>query len=730
MPKPNLTFDQINKLIKSSRLNESFLLLKKEMANFPSLKNELEKLKSKEDTYRYMLDYIADGYNDPSYEDMMIQIKDTLYRANDLLLRELLLTDSSDLYSSTRRMFILRKTDFKSLLDAWEDSYNTDIKDLPDPSMPALSPLQYKCISNIFNYIWTKAAWDKEELDLLISTLDSGKYPNYLKVIIISALILENLSYFNADTYEILLNEGEASEILPIKSRALTGIVLIALLHPERIIGNLSIKSRLLISAEENDFTKNVNDIINSVVKTYDTNRIDNKMRNEVIPGLMKINPEIIDKMKNIASDSEDFLSDANPQWEELIENSEVGEKIREINDMQLEGADVMVTAFSNLKGFPFFNLISNWFMPFVPGHYEFAKLQPDQVSAMDNFTSVMCDSDLNSFLLSLGSMPEDKRNLMLTNMQNQMREAQEAMNNGLEVSYQQQIARNIKHTLQDLYRFFKFYRKKDDFKDPFATPIEYSNIEPLIKILGITQENILIISEFYLKNKYYREAAGFYEMLDRLNPSQFNIWEKIGYCHDRLREFSKAAEWYKKADIVNPGNPWLEKKLAISLKNSGNTEEALEYYEKALKNEPENYHLIMSAAQCLLASNKFKEAINHFYHAEYLQPDKKDPKRAIAWAYLLSGDYDNAISRYEEILTNEDADKQDYLNAAHCYLANNNFKSALKNYKSFLDKSEKREIVSLVLAFKEDSELLKKIGVKTSDLRLIVDKIRYDLIS
>lgn len=730
MPQSEIIFDKINKLINSQRLNESFLMLKKEMLNFPLLKDDLEKLKTQEVTYKYLLDYKAEGHLDPSASDMITQIKESLFRANDLLLRESLLKDSSDIYSSTRRTFAFRQPNLKLLLNEWNETFNSDSNDNSEKITQIISSFQSKTLNDIFNYVWTNSNWSKEELDLLSNTLESKDSPEYLKALLISAIILENLSYFDADSYEILLNIYESSENIQIKARAITGVVLIALIYPERIIGNLPLKSRFLLTSEENDFTKYINDIVFNIIRTYDTKRIDNKMRNEVIPGLMKINPELLEKMKNLSSDSEDFLSDANPQWEELIENSDLGEKIREINDMQLEGADVMVTAFSNLKSFPFFNIICNWFLPFTPGYYEFSSLKLDDELSVKNLTTVMCDSDLNSFLLSLSAMPEDKRSLMLSNMRNQMKEAYEAMESSIGDSYEQKISRNIKHTLQDLYRFFKFFKKKNDFKDPFKDPIEYNNIEPLLKLLGIKKENIFLIAEFYLKNKYYKEAAGFYEMLDRTNPGHFNIWEKIGYCYDRLHEYSRAVEWYKKADLVNPGNPWVEKKLALSLKNSGNIEDALIYYDKALEKEPENYHLLMSSGQCLLISNKFKEAINHFYHAEYLKPQNLDAQRAIAWTYLLSEDFENAIKQYEKILADNNADKSDYLNIAHCYLAKDNFKVALRLYKTYIEKSEKKEITSLVLAFRDDSDLLKKLGIKTSDLRLLIDKIRYDLIS
>lgn len=719
-------YDKIQKLINSSRFNESFLLLKNGLQKFPVLKKELENLNSAESTYRYMLDYLAEGHSDPSRDEVINRLKYQLNHANDTLLRETRLVDNPDIYSSTRRMEVLRNNTFKNKLDNFLFSLQEDGKQ----DSFSISALQGKALDELFNYVWTLGFSSPQEYQAISGALDSPELPEYVKVLIISALTLGNIEYFVPEAYDILLNQLDSSESTLIKARSVVALALISLLHSQRIEGNLDLKSRLILSSGDEDRKKLLKEVFFDIVRTYDTQRIDKKMRDEVIPGLMKIKPEILDKMRNLASDSENFLSDANPDWEELIENSDIGDKLREINDLQMEGADVMVTAFSNLKSFSFFNSVSNWFMPFMPGNFEFANLQLDnEEETVDRLTTVMCDSDLHSFLLSLKNLPETNRSQMLHNIENQMKEAKEAMAGAIGETQEFRLAKKIRHSLQDLYRFFKFFRKKNDFIDPFATPFSAKHLHPLMKILDIDTDTVRIIAEFYFKNKYYKEAAELFELIDQ-EISDFRLWEKIGYSYDRLRDFEKAVNWYRKAELVNPDNAWLVKKLAIALKNSGNPGDALEYYEKALESEPENFHLIMSAAQCLLHMGEYDKALKHFYHAQYLKPEKLDVLRAIAWAQLLGKNFDKAEENYRKILSSVEVDKTDFLNAAHAALANGDFQNALKLYKEFVTKSENQDTTALVLAFKEDSDLLKKLGIKTSDLRLIVDKIRYDIYS
>ena len=138
-----------------------------------------------------------------------------------------------------------------------------------------------------------------------------------------------------------------------------------------------------------------------------------------------------------------------------------------------------------------------------------------------------------------------------------------------------------------------------------------------------------------------------------------------------------------------------------------------------------------MSAGQCLLSMGEYKDALNHFYHAQYLKPEKKDALRAVAWTELLAKEYQKSGSHYESLISDTGkGDKSDFLNAAHGALAIGDYKKALALYKNYIKNSDNKNITDLVIAFRDDAEILKQLGIKTSDLRLIVDKIRYDLIS
>lgn len=72
--------------------------------------------------------------------------------------------------------------------------------------------------------------------------------------------------------------------------------------------------------------------------------------------------------MKNMrfgCEESDEENNDMNPDWEDAFEKSGLGDKLREMNELQLEGADVYMSTFAALKNYPFFREVHNWFYPF-----------------------------------------------------------------------------------------------------------------------------------------------------------------------------------------------------------------------------------------------------------------------------------------------------------------------------------------------------------------------------
>lgn len=718
--------NKINLLINSANLTEAFSLLKKFSKNFQNI--ELNKIPTLEDSYKYMLHYMALGYSDPNRELMLTNLKNNLRRYNDILLLENSLPESPDLYSSSKRYELLKKTslfsrleDYKNALSQYELSIGTETH--REKLIEKESALSY-----LFLYIMTMFGSSSADYQILREALVDDSLPLEFKSLAISALTLGNLFYFEPQALSLLLDVYDLTDDIKLSTAAIVGFVLIALKHHSRIDSEKSLMDRLSVMKDNPKFGSRVKESLIGIIRAHDTKRISSKMQNEVLPELMKIRPDIINKLRNMSEDSDKELFDINPEWEDLIEKSGVGEKLKELTEMQIEGGDVMMVAFSNLKNFPFFNSLSNWFIPFTTEISDLTdSIDSPQLPALLKVEGVMCDSDKYSFMLSLKNMPASQRDMMLHNMEMQLNEMKEALGDSVKNPNDKSPTVEIKLYLQNLYRFFKLHRKHSDFPDPFFKPLSLGDIEFLEPFIS---DNDLLpaIAEFYFKHGYYEEALPFFEFISRSGDADPKLWEKIGYCYNALKQLDKAILWYKKAELLNPSSQWLIKKLALCLRLMGNFVEACEYYDRALANDPENFNLLMSAGQSYLENDDFQKALSYFYHADYLAPDNKKTKSAIAWTELMAGNTEKALSRYNEILGSGNFENADVLNQGHALLVAKDFSNAIQSYKKYIKIIGDRGIARLKEDFGNDSVYLSKLGLFSEILNMILDKIKYDL--
>jgi hypothetical protein len=177
-----------------------------------------------------------------------------------------------------------------------------------------------------------------------------------------------------------------------------------------------SIRNRLVLLADQTRIAENFQNIIIQIIGTTETEKISRKLREEILPEMMKINPLLKDKM-----DAENFLNsdewaEENPEWQEILDERGLSDKLKELSDLQLEGADVYMSTFSMLKNFSFFSQFSHWFLPFDTENSAVNQLfESDEKTILSAFvnSNVMCNSDKYSFCLSVLQMPESQRNML-----------------------------------------------------------------------------------------------------------------------------------------------------------------------------------------------------------------------------------------------------------------------------------------------------------------------------
>lgn len=687
-------------IIEKRRLTEKLvnnLQIGKAIANVRSMLNAgecrqlLPKLDRDAETFKYLLHYFMEGAEDSDRNRMLNEIGENLLTLADIAEREAKAKDSSEYYFSVLRFADFRKERLSDLIKEYSSVVSEmSLVEIGGSDTSSLRRQKEGVLERLFNSLYTSYA-DRGAFEELTGYLTSGYADGDIAAMSLSALTLGLLQYYDRYKMDVLLDVFENTEDDRMSARALVGIIFALARYPERIGKDSRITSRMQLWGDSLDSFVRIRQTLRVIIGTRDTERVAHKIKDEVLPELMKLRPQIMEKLseKGISELDVEAMQD-NPEWEELLEKNGLGKKMRELGEMHSEGADFMMVTFSSLKQFPFFNSASNWFLPFDLNHS--ALQMPDDmksvVEMMRSAGGLICDSDLYSLALSASRMPEAQRKIISSQLAMQHNQMSEGLKSFALNTSTPGFDIEVQKVVRDLYRFFKLFRKKEDFYDPFGCPIDFM-VMPVIGEQMQVEEVLELIGEFYFKRGYYSEALPILQKLVELRKDDATIWEKIGFCCQSNGLLTDALDAYSKAALLRSPGPWLLKKLAFVNRLLGNHEEASEYYRQLLEMDPDNFSVIFNMGTLEIDAGHPEKALQHLYHANYLRPDNLKVLRAIAWAELTNGNFAKSSDYYARVIS-AGATPADYLNAGHAALLAGSHKEAVNYYRlSSTDRSE-----------------------------------------
>jgi tetratricopeptide (TPR) repeat protein len=120
-----------------------------------------------------------------------------------------------------------------------------------------------------------------------------------------------------------------------------------------------------------------------------------------------------------------------------------------------------------------------------------------------------------------------------------------------------------------------------------------------------------------------------------------------------------------------------------------------------------------------------FDEALGFYFKANYLEPDNQKVWRAVAWCLFLTGKYGQARKYYKKIIENR-PQTHDFLNAGHTEWAQKHLKKAIEYYKKAIE-AETGDYEKFLELFRQDISCLENVGVKSSEIPLMLDYLRYN---
>ena len=716
--------DKIKNLLDSNRLADAISKLMK-IASVDGDFKSTDALNQIKQTYSYMMHYMIQGVEDESRHTLYTTIKENLYSiADDLLIGNLAVENGNSFFSAMRTV-IIQKLSLSDMLKELEDIDNQcsliDLtKDQKD--MQVLQNRRSILCRQIFESVWTsrKNLKINETLfDWICTHKDNKKFSMYL----ISALCLSLLTYYDSKKLELLVDIYLADLSESVQAYAMVSLLLALNLHFRRAQIDSSLIQKLRLIEAETTSEKRIADVIKVLMHTCDTERAFTKMRDEVIPELMKVSPDILKKLGGADLD-ENSSFEYNPDWEDILAENGIGEKMKEISDLHAEGADLMMISFSNLKNFHFFSSVDSWFLPFNINHPAISvnSMTREAFDTLNAMGTNMVESDKYSMALALNKMPEDQVKALMSRLNLQIGQMKQILEEKDKLSnIESEYIEATKLFVNQLYRFYKLFNKKEEFTDPFNSVIRFNTI-PVIKDILASGDLNNLSGEYYFKRGYYNNALYWFENSENNLSDDATYWEKRGFCYQKLGDYEAALNSYKKAALHKDPGLWLMRRLGYTALNAGYANEAAVYYKKALDMDPENFTLLFKTGNVLLSINEVSEALRCFYHANYINSEDVSVWRAIAWSELLNGNFEKADAYYSKLLA-KDPTANDYMNAGHSKTLGKDLLKASEFYK----KARNMNPESFEKDFISDYPTLMQKGVDKLTLDILLDNMIMD---
>ncbi|MDR3338567.1 MAG: tetratricopeptide repeat protein [Candidatus Symbiothrix sp.] len=723
-------FLSIREALENKRLKKAFDLLAFLLSNIQNWRLS-EQLTDLSDNYQRMLRYLADGVKDPQQEKVYNDLLRSVYAVADQTMLQLKTIHSPACFYDNRRTREMQLPESSGcLVEIMDDTVSKiTLVDLleegaeKDNKLRNLEQEKEKTEAKIFRKIWLSDAWNSSEKEIWLNVLNSRLHPNTLLSLIISAATLSLEETFD-EKKAVLLLDAATNKNEEIRQRALTGILLFIRRYDKRLFLYPNIHNRLALLTEDRQFINDIRNIILQFILSRETEKITRIIQEEILPEMLKVSPKIGSKIKLDDLMSDSGFEDKNPDWQQLIEDAGLTDRLQEFSELQMEGADVMHSSFLHLKNYAFFNEISNWFVPFTIRSENIGKAEVGAFVKILMESSMLCNSDKFSFYYSISHMPEMYRNMIGSQFSTESEAVREMIKEELPDN-KNKIHPVARQYIQDLYRFYKLYPKRAGFEDIFSMKPDFHLIPAIAQFMS-DPENRMIIGEYYLNRNYFKEAAGIFDDLLLVQPNDAVLLEKKGYCLQMQGKLGEALEYYRKAELFNANNSWTIKKIAHCYRVLKQPQDALEYYRKAEQLNPDNLSNQLNIGHCHLELKDYSEALKCYFKVEYLSKNKEKAWRPIAWCSFLTGKYKEAKDYYGKILENS-PNTIDYLNAGHTELALGNNRNALNLYKSAMDE-QGDSIEKFTESFSADIPDLLNAGVKAEDIPIILDSLLYKL--
>ncbi len=576
----------------------------------------------------------------------------------------------------------------------------------------------HQLMSEWFDNVWLSSIWTEGQASAMEELLLSPTIDSRDQQLLVSGMMIAAINHFDVGKFRTLLHVYRRAVDEHVRQRALVGWVLS--LH-----GNLPVRlyredmKELESLLEDKGVCEELVQLQEQIVFCINAEKDNQTIKDEIMPDLLK-NSNFRITRSGIEEVEEDSLEDIlHPEAEER-RMEQMEESFQKMQQMQRQGSDIYFGGFSQMKRFPFFEEIVNWFVPFYIDHPGVSELMErfSKNRFLQSLVNVgpFCNSDKYSFLLAFS--------MVMERIPQQLREMMERGEAAV-AEVMQEESRSAAYIrrmyLQDVYRFYRIYPRRSEFYNPFdrdgddylffANPVfTQTHLEPYFNE----------IAAFLIKQKRQGEAGLVLENMGAARRD-FRFYMMAGYLEQRgyfafEMEGATDLSFYQKALELQPDNERALLGYARACFGEERYDEALEAYERLLTMQPDKRNYLLNRAVCLSRMKRYGDALKDLYRLNYETPGDQNVNRVLAWTLTCEGKYEQADKLYRDILAGN-AENDDLLNYGYCLWLSGHVDDAADCFHRYLGETdgEPSEIIE------KERELLEEKGISEPEMQLML---------
>ena len=562
--------------------------------------------------YRLMQDAMMRGLRDDKIDEVYADIMRKVYGAGlDVLIEEKVKKYSSFAYARVSAQQTEAHPDaVRTVLEAYVQDMAMmafEPESTRKAKMEKLTADHHAYMKQIFNALLVAPMWNDRRAadfaDLLLSpTIDRDD-----ALLLVSAVMLATMNVNDPYKWDMLAEVYVRATDKVLKMRALVGWVLSLPYDPRGPRLFPFVQERIKVMLADKTTLKQMLDMQMQMLFCCNADADNEEIQRNIMPTLIK-NTNLQMTRLGIVEKEDDPMKDIMDPNAAERDMEEMERKYRKMMDMQKQGSDIYFGGFSKMKTFPFFNDLCNWFAPFNAAHPALGAAR-ERLAGSTFLNNLMengpfCDSDKYSFALAIAQimdrMPDNVKEMLNSDA---------TLGPTVSKDEQEDPAYICRSYLQSLYRFFRLYRSKRDFLNPFILDeLEDNDGNALFmsyKLLACPEmeENAVALCGFLLKRKMMRELMS---MAICFKSSQ----------NPRLVRFLALVpmtdgKWQEAYDLFAsvPEDQHTEESLrgmahcCMSLKRFG---EAVAIYRRLLAMHPDSFSYQLNLAVCLMSSDAF----------------------------------------------------------------------------------------------------------------------------